>query len=149
MLKKIPENLFILEMANNHMGDITHGIKLIKSFGAICRKYPFQFAFKLQYRQLDSFIHPEMRGRTDVPYIKRFEETRLMREDFDTLVKTIRQENFFVISTPFDNESVPLIEEQELDIIKIASCSFGDWPLLERIAQADMPIIASTAGASL
>jgi quercetin dioxygenase-like cupin family protein len=35
------------------------------------------------------------------------------------------------------------------DIMKVASCSFTDWPLLERIAQVDMPIIASTAGATL
>ena len=35
------------------------------------------------------------------------------------------------------------------DIIKIASCSFTDWPLLERIVQTDKPIIASTAGATL
>jgi len=36
-----------------------------------------------------------------------------------------------------------------LDFIKIPSCSFGDWPLLDRICQTDKPIIASTAGASI
>ena len=41
-----------------------------------------------------------------------------------------------------------LIEKQNLDIIKIASCSFNDWPLLERIVENQKPIIASTAGAS-
>ena len=43
MKTKIPQNLFILEMANNHMGDVSHGIKLIKDFGSICKKYPFNF----------------------------------------------------------------------------------------------------------
>jgi len=144
----IPENLFTLEMANNHMGDIEHGIHVIKSFGKICKKYPFSFAFKLQYRQLDSFIHPNMQGREDVPYIKRFSETRLTRDDFDVLVNEIRNQGFLTMSTPFDEESVDMIESQDLDIIKIASCSFGDWPLLERISKTDKPIIASTAGAS-
>ena len=146
---KIPENLFTLEMANNHMGDIEHGVHVIKSFGEICKKYPFSFAFKLQYRQLDSFIHPNMQGREDVPYIKRFSETRLTRDDFDALVNEIRNQGFLTMSTPFDEESVDMIESQDLDIIKIASCSFGDWPLLERISQTDKPIIASTAGASI
>ena len=147
-MTKIPENLFTLEMANNHMGDIEHGIHVIKSFGEICKKYPFSFAFKLQYRQLDSFIHPNMQGREDVPYIKRFSETRLTRDDFDVLVNEIRNQGFLTMSTPFDEESVDMIESQDLDIIKIASCSFGDWPLLERISKTDKPIIASTAGAS-
>jgi len=145
---KIPENLFTLEMANNHMGDIEHGVHVIKSFGEVCKKYPFSFAFKLQYRQLDSFIHPNMQGREDVPYIKRFSETRLTRDDFDVLVNEIRNQGFLTMSTPFDEESVDMIESQDLDIIKIASCSFGDWPLLERISKTDKPIIASTAGAS-
>jgi len=53
------------------------------------------------------------------------------------------------MSTPFDEPSVDLIEELGIEIIKIASCSFTDWPLLERIANTDKPIIASTAGAAL
>ena len=35
-------------MANNHMGQVNHGIKLIKAFGKICKKYPFNFAFKFK-----------------------------------------------------------------------------------------------------
>ena len=148
-MKKIPENLFTLELANNHMGDIEHGIHVIQEFGKVCKKYPFSFAFKLQYRQLDSFIHPDMKGRDDIPYIKRFSETRLTRGDHDRLVKEIQKQGFLTMSTPFDEESVDVIESQDLDIIKIPSCSFGDWPLLEKISQTDRPIIASTAGATI
>ena len=146
----IPKNLFVFELANNHMGDLDHGIKVIQKFGVVCRKYPeFNFAFKLQYRQLDTFVHPSMRGRLDVKYIKRFEETRLSRQQFDELVAEIRKEGFLTMATPFDNASVEVVDAQDLDIIKIASCSFTDWPLLERVAESDRPIIASTAGASL
>ena len=63
---------------------------IIRAFGEVCRKYPFQFAFKLQYRDLDTFIHPEMHNRDDVKYIKRFQETRLSRADFDVLVGEMR-----------------------------------------------------------
>jgi len=150
MQKTLPENFFVLEMANNHMGDIAHGLEVIRQFGAICRQFPeFRFAFKLQYRDLDTFIHPAMHGRDDVKYIKRFSETRLTRDDFDRLVAEMRANGFMAMSTPFDEASVDVIEQQQLDIIKIASCSFTDWPLLERAVAADLPIIASTAGASL
>jgi sialic acid synthase SpsE/mannose-6-phosphate isomerase-like protein (cupin superfamily) len=146
----IPEQLVVLEMANNHMGDLDHGLKVISEFGAVCRQYPeFSFAFKLQYRDLDSFIHPFMKGRNDIKYIKRFSETRLSESDFGTLVNQIRNEGFLAMSTPFDNASIQLIRNQNLDILKIASCSFTDWPLLEEAVATDFPIIASTAGADL
>jgi len=146
----IPNNLFILEMANNHMGDVEHGIAVVRAFGAVCQDFPeFRFAFKLQYRDLDTFIHPAMRDREDVKYVKRFSETRLSRADFDRLIAEMRTQGFEVAATPFDEPSVDVIEAQSLDFIKIASCSFTDWPLLERITKAHKPVIASTAGASL
>ncbi|BBO99460.1 N-acetylneuraminate synthase family protein [Sulfuriferula nivalis] len=145
----IPAPLFVLEMANNHMGDVEHGLSVIRAFGEVCRDFPFRFAFKLQYRDLDTFIHPAARGRDDIKYVKRFSETRLSRPDFDRLVDAMREAGFMTMATPFDEPSVDVIEAQNLDFIKIASCSFTDWPLLERVVLSAKPIIASTAGASL
>ncbi len=149
-MSNLPKHLFVLEMANNHMGDISHGIKLIRSFAGVCQKYPqFNFAFKLQYRDLDTFIHPSLKERMDIKYIKRFAETRLTREQFDALISEIRNNNFLAMATSFDESSFGMIKEQNLDILKIASCSFTDWPVLEIAASFDKPIIASTAGASI
>lgn len=149
MSASFPQPLFVLEMANNHMGDLDHGIRVIRAFGEVCRRFPFTFAFKLQYRDLDTFIHPAMQGRDDLKYIKRFNETRLTRAQFDLLVAEIRANGFLAMSTPFDEVSVDLIEAQQLDCIKIASCSMSDWPLLERVVHSTRPIIVSTAGASI
>jgi hypothetical protein len=60
------EKLFILEMANNHMGDLKHGLNIIRSFAEVTRKYDFNFAFKFQYRDLDTFIHHSYKGRKDI-----------------------------------------------------------------------------------
>lgn len=141
--------LFIFEIANNHMGDLKHGVEIIKAIKKVCAGYEFSFAFKLQYRDLDSFIHPDFKGRTDVKYVKRFEETRLSETDFFALKSEIDKAGFISICTPFDEKSVDLIEKHKFSAIKIGSCSFTDWPLLERIAQTDLPIIASVAGATL
>jgi len=149
-MSNLPSNLFVLEMANNHMGDIAHGINLIKAFGVICKKYPqFKFAFKLQYRDLETFIHPDLKDRMDIKYIKRFAETRLSRPQFDNLIAEIRTNGFLAMATSFDEVSFDTIKEQNLDILKIASCSLTDWPVLERAVSLDKPIIASTAGSSL
>ena len=143
--------LFVFEMANNHMGDIAHGIATIRAMRAACEGFEdeFDFAFKLQYRDLDTFIHRSMQGRSDVKYIKRFEETRLSDAEFRQLVGEMREQGFQTVCTPFDEASVDRIEAHGIDTIKIASCSFGDWPLMERIAASDKPVIASTATASL
>ena len=143
--------LFIFEMANNHMGDPAHGIRIIQLFEEICREYrsDFEFGFKLQYRDLDTFIHSSFRSRDDLKYIKRFKETRLSDIQFRSLVRAIKDSGFRAICTPFDENSVQTIESHEIEVIKIASCSLTDWPLLERIARTDKPIIASTASASM
>lgn len=143
--------LMVYEMANNHMGDLPHGIATIRAIREACRGFEddFDFAFKLQYRDLDTFIHASARGRDDIKYVKRFEETRLSDEAFRTLVTEMDAQGFITVCTPFDENSVTRIEAHGIHTIKIASCSFTDWPLLERIAQADKPVIASTAGATL
>ena len=142
--------LFVFEMANNHMGDPAHGIRTIRAMREACSGFEqaFDFAFKLQYRDLDTFIHRSMQGRNDIKYIKRFEETRLDDDALRRLVDEMRTVGFATVCTPFDENSVDRIEAHGIDTIKIASCSFGDWPLMERIAAADKPVIASTAGAS-
>lgn len=146
----MPKPLFIFEMANNHMGDAAHGVAIVRALQAACAEFRdrFDFAFKLQYRDLDTFIHPSFRGRDDVKYVKRFEETRLSREQFATLLTTMRECGFLTVCTPFDEASVDLIEAQGIEVVKIASCSLTDWPLLERIARCAKPVIASTAGAT-
>ena len=140
---------FVFEMANNHMGDVKHGIALIRAIRQACESFPFEFGFKLQYRDLDTFIHPSFRGREDVKYVKRFEETRLSANQFAALLGEMRTQGFRTVCTPFDERSVDLIEAHGIEVIKVASCSFTDWPLLERVARVDKPVIASTAGASL
>ena len=143
---RLPEPLFVFELANNHMGDVAHGLRIIETFGALAKDYDFSFAFKLQFRDLDTFIHPAFKARTDIKYIKRFSETRLDRDETRRLVDAIKANGFLAMCTPFDEPSVDLIVEDGFDILKIASCSFTDWPLLEKIVQTDLPIIGSTAG---
>jgi sialic acid synthase SpsE/mannose-6-phosphate isomerase-like protein (cupin superfamily) len=141
--------LFIFEMANNHMGSVDHGLKMIKAFADVSDSFPFQFAFKFQFRALDSFIHPDYRSRGDHAYVKRFSETGLSTDQFRTLKESLVSHRFISICTPFDEPSVDLIVDLDFDIIKIASCSLTDWPLLEKIVETNKPIIASTAGYGL
>lgn len=149
--KKLPQRpLFIFEMANNHAGDVQHGLSIIKEMSMMDNgSKDFRFAFKFQYRDLDTFIHPLYKGRTDQKYVKRFTETQLTEEEFLRLKREAERFGFMTICTPFDEASVDKVEAHGYDAVKIASASFTDWPLLERIVLTDLPIIASTGGATL
>ena len=143
------EKLFIFEMANNHMGDLEHGLGIIREFAKVARNFDFRFAFKFQYRQLDTFIHPQYKGRKDIKYVARFESTRLSEDQFLRLKQEAERLGFVTVCTAFDEASVDLVEKHGYDILKVASCSFTDWPLLERVVNSRLPIMLSTAGAEL
>jgi len=146
----MPQNtkkpLFILEMANNHMGDAQHGLRLIREFRKATEGFAdvFDFAFKLQLRD-PSIIHPDFTGRMDISQIKRFTETRLSEEDFKALKDEIERQGFISMCTPFDEPSVEAMSRMNFQVFKVASCSFGDWPLMEAFGRVEKPIILSTA----
>ncbi len=145
----IPKNLVVLEMANNHMGSVKHGIDLINTYGKVIADYRnfFTFCFKFQFRDLDSFIHKDFVS-SNIPLVKRFKETKLLADDFRSLFSCARRNKFLTMVTCFDNKSVEAVDSFDIDFLKIASCSFTDWPLLEDIVLKNKPVIASTASAN-
>lgn len=142
-------DLYIFEMANNHQGSEEHGLRIIAEMGALARKYALNAAVKLQYRDLDTFIHPDYKDRADVPHVPRFMSTRLTARQFARLIAAMREAGLLAVVTPFDEASVATCLEHDVDIIKVASCSADDWPLLERVAAAGKPVIISTGGRSI
>jgi sialic acid synthase SpsE/mannose-6-phosphate isomerase-like protein (cupin superfamily) len=141
--------LIIFEMANNHMGSVEHGKKIINSLKEESKDFDFEFAIKFQYRDLDSFIHPDYKNRMDLKFVKRFSETKISDADYLSLKSECEKVGFKTVCTPFDEVSARKIKEQNYDYLKVASCSIKDWPLLDQICKLDMPVIASTGGASL
>ena len=143
--------LFIYEMANNHQGDVKHGLKIIEQLKEVSKVYEemFDFGIKFQYRNLDTFIHKNYHYRDDVKNVKRFKDTRLTEKQFLTLKNAVTEAGYVTICTPFDEASVDKIVDHDYDILKIASCSVSDWPLLEKIATAKKRVIMSSAGANL
>lgn len=149
MKKDIFEDLLIFEMANSHQGSVEHGLDIIHAMSKIARKHNVKAAVKLQYRNIDTFIHPDYKERTDVKHIPRFMGTRLTYEQFSQLVNAVREEGMVTMSTPFDEDGVEWCMDQGIDVIKVASCSALDWPLLTAIAGTRKPIIISTGGKTL
>jgi len=140
--------LLILDLANNHDGSLQHGKRIVDLTHETLSQSKYQIAIKFQYRDLPEFIHPNFRERMDIKYVNRFLSTKLDWDSFFELKEYIQSAGFLTACTPFDSYSVGKIVEHEFDILKVASASFTDWPLLEAIQVWNGPTVLSTAGAT-
>ena len=147
--RDIFDELFVLEMACNHWGRLSRGLKIINSFGQVVRFNNVRAALKLQFRDVNSFVHADFRNRKDIRYVKKTMDTRLADDDYAELVKAIRAAACIPMATPFDERSVDLCCELGVSILKIASSDLNDWLLIEKIAKTKKPVIVSSGGSSL
>jgi len=143
------DELFVFDLANNHQGSVKHALGIIREIGEVVRKQGVRGAFKFQFRQLDTFVHPSHQKQSDNKHIPRFLSTRLDPPQFQTLLNAVRAEGMLAMCTPFDEESVDVITDMGFDILKVASCSAKDWPLLEKMADTNLPVVFSTGGLQL
>lgn len=138
--------LFVFDMANNHQGNVKHGLRIIRDVAKIAHSAGVRGGIKFQFRNLDILIHPDHKTNSGNKHIPRFISTALSQQEYAVLVAEVRKQKMIPLCTPFDEESVDHILAQNIDVIKIASCSATDWPLLEKIADAGKPVICSTGG---
>ena len=149
MSAAIFNDLFVLELANNHWGKLDRGLKIVSDFARVVRFNDVHAAIKLQFRDVDSFVHPDYRTRSDIRYIKKTLDTKLHWDELRQLVEAVRNAGMVTMVTPFDEASVDKCIEFGVDILKIASSDIRDRTLLEKIASAGLPVIASSGGAGL
>ena len=145
--RDIFEDLFVLEMTNNHLGRLERGIEIVRQHAQIVRANDVRAAIKVQFRDVESFIHDDFKSRTDIRYVRRVMETQMSKSDYATLIETIRDSGCIPMATPFDEASVDWCVDFDLPIIKVASADANDWQLLERIAATRKPVIVSVGGA--
>lgn len=50
------EDLFVLELSNNHLGSLERGIKIINDFAEVVKFNNIKAAIKLQFRRVDNYI---------------------------------------------------------------------------------------------
>ena len=143
------KDLFVFDMANNHQGDLNHAKNIIGEVSKLTKTENINGAIKFQFRELSTFIHKDFRNNKENKHIERFLSTELNKSKFEELSDYAKDLSIKRICTPFDEASVDFIKELNLEAIKIASCSAKDWPLIEKIANAGLPIIFSTGGLKL
>lgn len=142
-------DLFVLELANNHLGSLERGLRIIQEHAQIIRFNNIRATIKLQFRDVDQFVHRDFKSRSDIRYINKTLSTKLTKQELGDMVHAVRDSGCLTSATPFDEASVELCSKLNLDLIKIASSDMNDWFLIEQIAKLRKPVIASTGGSSL
>lgn len=138
----------IAEVGQNHQGDLDLAKEYIKVFahqGADAIKFQtrnnkFLFsldAFNSSYTSENAFAST---------YGQHREKLELKPEWLPILKKECENNNVKFMSTPFDELSLRLLLEIDVDALKIASFDLGNIPFIEKIAKSQKPMVMSTGG---
>ena len=141
------EPLFIIaEIGNNHNGNLQIAFELIKK-----AKEAGADAVKFQVKDIELAFDKES---LDKPYSgpnsfgKTYREHKLALEFSENQIKEVYQFakkiNIICFATPFDVNSVELLERIGNPIYKISSFHVTDLNLIEKIAKINKPILMST-----
>ena len=142
----------IAEAGVNHNGNIVLAKKLIDAAveaGADAVKFQTfkdknivtPTAEKADYQK-----HTTGAGESQYEMIKKLE---LSETDFRDLSDYAKEAGIIFLSTPFDEESVDLLDQIGVPAFKVPSGEITNFPLLKKVAQKSKPIILSTGMATL
>jgi N-acetylneuraminate synthase/sialic acid synthase len=151
MFKKneITEEPFIIaEVGQNHQGDLELARKYIKIFAAEgADAVKFQTRNNKKLFSEDAYCKTyESENAFGVTYGEHREALELKPEWIKILKEDCHKYGTKFMSTPFDEDSLDLLLENDVDILKVASFDIGNLPLINRIAKSMKPIVISIGG---
>lgn len=147
------QTYIIAEIGVNHNGDFDRAKEMLEiaaSTGVNCVKFQTFKAEQLASRFADTAeyhkknVSPSENNQLEM--LKRYE---LKKEHFIELKKRCEELHIDFLSTPFDNESIDLLNEIGVDFWKIPSGEINNLPYLLKIAETHKPVILSTGMSDL
>ena len=129
---------YIAEIGNNHNGDINLAKEMIDAAIDTGVNY-----VKFQIYNIDKFLH------RDSIYYKDFVAESLSFEDFRELQGYTEAKGCQFFATPFDEDSLSLLNEIGLNMVKIASGDMNNEQLLLQAIKMSKQLIVSVGGATL
>lgn len=147
--EELDEEVFIIaEVGQNHQGDLDIAREYIRIFafeGADAIKFQtrnnkFLFsndAYEAAYASENAFAET---------YGAHREKLELKPEWLPILKEDCNKYGVKFMSTPFDELSLELLRQIDVDILKIASFDLGNLPLLNRIGKLGKPMVMSVGG---
>lgn len=136
----------IAEIGNNHNGDFNMAFKLIKiakEIGVDAVKFQVKNIEKSFSKELldSSYVNENSFGKT---YREHKQALEFSEQQLKQIYDYAKKLDIVCFSTPFDVDSVDLLERIDNPIYKISSFHVTDLPLIERICKTKKPILIST-----
>jgi N,N'-diacetyllegionaminate synthase len=146
-------NLFIIAEAGvNHNGSIKLAKKLIDAaVEAKADAVKFQ-TFKTQNLVSKNAQKADYQKETTDNKESQFEMIKKLELDIDThkeLISYCKKKNIIFLSTPFDHDSIELLNDLGLKIFKIPSGEITNLPYLRKIGKLNKKVILSTGMADI
>jgi N-acetylneuraminate synthase/N,N'-diacetyllegionaminate synthase len=124
---------FIAEAGINHDGKLSQALELVER-----AKEARADAVKFQTIKADSLCSKRSKN------YELFKNLELRKSDWAKIAEKARNSGIMFFSSPFDEESVNLLDDLGVPAFKVASGDLTHLPLLKYIARRNKPIILST-----
>jgi N,N'-diacetyllegionaminate synthase len=151
--QKISNKVFIIAEAGvNHNGNLELAKKLVDvavQAKADAVKFQSFRADKLVVRDAEKADYQKETTDAEETQYMMLKRLELSYEEHIELYNYCKTKNIMFLSTPFDFESVELLEDIGVEAYKIGSGDLTNMPLLRLVAQKHKPIILSTGMAGM
>ena len=137
----------IAEAGVNHNGSVVLAKRLIdaaKNAGADAVKFQAFRAEKVVIKDAVKAEYQKDKKRPQESQYEMIKKLELREEDFGRLFRYAARKKIIFLSSPFDRDSVDMLDELGVPAFKVASGEITNFPLLEHIAKKGKPIILST-----
>lgn len=137
----------IAEIGINHNGNLNLAKELIKKAKKIgvnaVKIQSFSAKKRLSKKVKDSNYAEQVIG-TEESLFQIFDKVSLSSKDHKILFEYANEMGIELFSTPFDMESVDLLEKFNVNLYKIASMDLVNLPLIKYVGETKKPLIIST-----
>ncbi len=135
----------IAEIGNNHQGDIELAKKLVDhavDAGADCAKFQMRNMTKLYRNKGDSKdASADLGAQYTLDLLSKFQ---LSNDELLEVFDYCKSKDIIPLCTPWDLESLRVLEDYGVSAYKVASADFTNYELLEAIAKTNKPFFCST-----
>lgn len=138
----------IAEIGNNHNGDIQLAIKMVDAAikaGADCVKFQMRNLSSVYRKKSLSKDGEDLGTEYILDLLGRFE---LSRDEHFEIAKYCSKNNILYMCTPWDIDSVDILESFGVPAYKVASADLTNFHLIDKLIGTQKPLILSTGMSS-
>jgi N,N'-diacetyllegionaminate synthase len=142
----------IAEAGVNHDGSIDNAYRLIDAAveaGADAIKFQTFKAESLVLKNVDKANYQKQTTNESESQFEMIKRLELSVDAHKKLIKYCNEKNIIFLSSPFDHESIDLLNELQLQIFKIPSGEITNLPYLRHIGSLNKKVLLSTGMSNL